>query len=490
MKRLGILLILLVSLIAPCFANELVDDYFDIAQNYLEVGDTTRALEYIDYVLMINPRCTKALQLKTRLLPQESNDDLSRAAMTISKQKNLSDLAILDIPKTDKLKIENNSDYYNKQGKQFYINEEYDSAIQSFFRAVSVDNKNYIAYNNLGMAYWMKNNLYSAEKYFKKAASISKTYPQPYINLALLYKQRGDLDKQYSYLKKALDVNPTNYWTYYLLGDYYTSIDDYPASIPYYVDAINLNSNFAPPYLALAIADFKTDKYEQSITTLKNYIEFNPNSDFAYSMLAKNYYILGDYLTAKKYIKTAIRLNPTNIYRLELAKIEYNAGQYSNALLNLQIIEPEYQYPEIYNYIGLCNLALRRYELAIINFNKAIVLDNKRAIYYYNLAQCYKQIDDKNNYVKYMNTALQVTPVLYQDYIDLSCIYYNTGKVNLAVKMLQDGIQAIPNNKPLYLALLNLYDRLDDQAGYNYIKSEIESRFNSDEKKKTFKFTK
>ena len=56
--------------------------------------------------------------------------------------------------------------------------------------------------------------------------------------------------------------------------------------------------------------------------------------------------------------------------------------------------------------------------------------------------------------------------------------------------MLQDGIQAIPNNKPLYLALLNLYDRLDDQAGYNYIKSEIESRFNSDEKKKTFKFTK
>ena len=489
MKRLGILLILIMSLLAPCYANELVDDYFDIAQNYLEVGDTTRALEYVDYVLMINPRYTKALLLKNRLLPQESNDDLSRAAMTISKQKNLSDLAILDIPKTDKLKIENNSDYYNKQGKQFYLNEEYDSAIQSFFRAVSVDNKNYIAYNNLGMAYWMKNNLDSAEKYFKKAASISKTYPQPYINLALLYKQRGDLDKQYSYLKKALDVNPTNYWTYYLLGDYYTSIGDYPSSIPYYVDAINLNSNFAPPYLALAIADFKTDKYEQSITTLKNYIEFNPNSDFAYSMLAKNYYILGDYLTAKKYMKTAIRLNPTNIYRLELAKIEYNAGQYSNALLNLQIIEPEYQYPEIYNYIGLCNLALRRYELAIINFNKAIVLDNKRAIYYYNLAQCYKQIDDKNNYVKYMNTALQVTPVVYQDYIDLSCIYYNTGKVNLAIKMLQDGINANSNSKPLYLALLNLYDRLDDQAGYNYIKSEIESRFNTDEKKKTFKFT-
>lgn len=490
MKKFGIVLIVVFSFIMPCFANELVDDYFDIANNYLESGNTTRALEYIDYVLMINPKCTKAIQLKNVLLPQESNDDLSRAAMTITKQKTLADLAILDIPKTDRFKIENNSDYYNKQGKQYYINEDYDNAIQSFFRAVSVDNQNYIAYNNLGMAYWMKNNLDSAEKYFKKAASISKTYPQPYINLALLYKQKGDLNKQYSYLTKALDVNPTNYWTYYLIGDYFTSIGDYPASIPYYIDAINLNSNFAPPYLALAIAYFKTDKYEQSITTLKNYIEFNPNSDFAYSMLAKNYYILGQYLTAKKHMKTAIQINPTSIYRFELAKIEYNAGDFSNALLNLQIIEPEYQFAEIYNYIGLCNLGLKRYELAIINFNKAIVVDNKRAIYYYNLAQCYKQLDDKNNYVKYMNTALQVTPIVYQDFIDLSCIYYNTGKVNLAIKMLQDGIVANQNSKPLYLALLNLYDRIEDQAGYNYIKSEIESRFNTDEKKKTFKLIK
>ena len=490
MKKFGILFVFIILLLLPCQANELVDDYYDIANNYLESGNTTRALEYIDYVLMINPKFSKAIQLKNRLLPQESNDDLSRAAMTLSKQRNLSDLAILDIPRTDKFKIENNSDYYNKQGKQFYLNEEYDSAIQSFFRAVSIDNRNYIAYNNLGMAYWMKNNLDSAEKYFRKAAATSKSYPQPYINLALLYKQKGDLNKQYTYLKKALDVNPTNYWTYYLLGDYYTSVENYPASIPYYIDAINLNSNFAPPYLALAIAYFKTDKYEQSITTLKNYIEFNPNSDFAYSMLAKNYYILGQYLTAKKHMKTAIKIKPTSIYRFELAKIEYNAGEFANALLNLEIIEPEYQYPEIYNYIGLCNLGLKRYELAIINFNKAIILDNKRAIYYYNLAQCYKQLDDKNNYVKYMNTALQVTPVLYQDYIDLSCIYYNTGKINLAVKMLQDGIQANPDSKPLYLALFNLYDRLDDQAGYNYIKSEIESRFNSDEKKKTIKFNK
>lgn len=484
MKNWGIILILIATLFSPVYSNELTDDYFDIAQNYLESGDSTKALEYVNYVLTLNPKYSKALELKNKLIPQETNDDLSRTADILSKQKNITDLAILDVPKSDKYKVENTSEYYNKQGKQFYLKEEYDSAIQSFFRAVSIDNKNYIAYNNLGMTYWMKSNLESAEKYFKKAASISKYYPQPYINLALIYKQKGDMDKHYSYLKKALDVNPNNYWTYYLIGDYFTSIDDYPQSIPYYINAIDINPNFAPPYLALGISYFKTDKYNQSIIALKNYLELNPTSDFAYSLMAKNYNLMGDFITAKKFMKKAFNLNPTTTYRLELAKIQFNAGEYNNALLNFQILEPEYQYAEVYNYIGLCNLMLKRYELAILNFNKAIVADNRRPIYYYNLSQTYKALDEKQKYVQYLNTALQITPVTYQDYIDLSCIYYNTSKINLAIKTLENGIETNPNSKPLYLALMNLYQRLEDNSGYNNTKNLIEAKFNSNEQKK------
>ena len=207
MKKILCLLVFIILFILPSYSDELVDDYFDIAQNYVDNGETTKALEYVNYVLMINPKYIKAIKLKDALIPQETNDDLSRTAIIMSKEKSLSDLAILDIPKSDRYKIENTSEYYNKQGKQFYLNEEYDSAIQSFFRAVSIDDKNYIAYNNLGMTYWMKNNLESAEKYFKKAAQVSKYYPQPYINLALLYKQKGDMNKHLSYLKSIHNNN-------------------------------------------------------------------------------------------------------------------------------------------------------------------------------------------------------------------------------------------------------------------------------------------
>ncbi len=490
MKKIFIMILILILYISPAFSDELSDDYFDIAKNYIELGETTKALEYVNYVLLINPKHSGAIKLKDKLIPQETNDDLSRTAIIMSRQKSLSDLAILDIPKIDKYKIENTSEYYNKQGKQFYLNEEYDSAIQSFFRAISIDNKNYIAYNNLGLTYWMKNNLDSAEKYFKKSAQISKYYPQPYINLALLYKQKGDMDKHFTYLKKALDVNPDNCWTYYLIGDYYSSINNYAASIPYYIDAIDINPTFQPPYLALGISYFKTDKYEQSIAAVKNYLELNPNSDFAYSVLAKNYYIMGDYPSAKRFMSKAFKINPSNSYRLEIAKIEFNNKEYQNALLNFQIIEPEYQYAEVYNYIGLCNLMLKRYELAVTNFNKAIVADSRRPIYYYNLAQCYEALDDKKKYVQYMNIAMQIVPITYQDYIDLSCIYYNTSKINSAIKILETGIEVNPDSKPLYMALMSLYQQINDNVNYNNIKNTIESRFNSDEQKKTFRMFK
>ena len=53
MKKLGILFILLIFFISPSYSNELTEDYFDMAQNYLQTGNTQKALEYVNYVLTL-----------------------------------------------------------------------------------------------------------------------------------------------------------------------------------------------------------------------------------------------------------------------------------------------------------------------------------------------------------------------------------------------------------------------------------------------------
>lgn len=133
---------------------------------------------------------------------------------------------------------------------------------------------------------------------------------------------------------------------------------------------------------------------------------------------------------------------------------------------------------EIFNYVGLCNYKLKNIEVAIANFNKAIELDRLRPIYYYNLAQCYKSLGDKRNYMKNVNTATKINPINYQDYIDLSYIYYDNGNAGYAINSLNDAINKYPSVKSLYLSKLKIYEAMGDNLNYNKTKDTINMRFN------------
>ena len=58
------------------------------------------------------------------------------------------------------------------------------------------------------------------------------------------------------------------------------------------------------------------------------------------------------------------------------------------------------------------------------------------------------------------------------------------------LKTLENGINTYPESKPLYMALLNLYERLGEKANYANLKNTIEMRFNTNEQKKTFQLFK
>ena len=49
------------------YADEIEEDYLDIAGNYCVVGDYSSALEYLDKILTINPNNQKVLDLKKGL---------------------------------------------------------------------------------------------------------------------------------------------------------------------------------------------------------------------------------------------------------------------------------------------------------------------------------------------------------------------------------------------------------------------------------------
>lgn len=478
--------LLVVSLVVTCLlwtntvrASELTDDYFDIATNYFNSNNLAKSLEYLDLIISIEPDNLKAKVLHDKISPPKTNPTENAKDMaTVFNAVNPGSVVITEVPQEDLSKVVYDSDYYCKKGQDFYTKRDYATAIEYFHKSIALNNKNAQAYNNLAMSYWCKGNADAAIKFFKKANMLNKVYTQPLVNLSNVYKQLQDPKKQLACLKKAVKLNPNDYLAYYWLGNYYKGQNNYTEAIKNYKEVVKINPKYSQAYLNLAICFFETEEFNYTLVALSQYQEFYPESDFAYYLMARADLAMSHYDLAKEHIQKAIQLRNNSEYEFELAKINYYLEDYLAAIDSFQELLKSGENAEYFNYVGLCNYKTKNIDVAIANFNKAIELDGLRPIYYYNLAQCYKSLGDKKNYLKYVNTATKITPVNYQDFIDLSCIYYDNGNPSYAVNSLNNAISKYPNVKSLYLAKLKLYESLSDNLHYNETKDTIEKRFN------------
>lgn len=475
------------------FATELTGDYFDIATNYYFSNNYVKALEYLNVILKLEPenvqakalieKITPSIQVETPivgvvpLIETKKTEDES-TTVPPSLVQNPENFVILPVEQANFESLSYNSDYYNIKGQEFYQKKDFDSSIEYFYKSIKLNGKNAQAYNNLAMAYWKKNNKNLAVKYFKRANFLNRKYTQPLVNLSILYGQMGDEEIQLYYLQKAIKYNNCDYQAYYLLGDYYKAREIYPKAIENLKEAIKINPKYSKSYLNIAMCFFETEEFNYALVALNEYLALNPDSDFAMYMMARTNLVQCRYDSAKNDILKAISHKDIPDYQFELAKIEYYMENYQAALDILQQLSKNTSSAEVLNYIGLCNYKLKNIDDAIANFYKAIALDGLRPIYYYNLAQCYKSTGDKKNYLKYVNMGTKITPINYQDFIDLSYIYYDNGNPNYAINTLNDAIKRYPTIKALYLSKLKIFESLNDTMSYNELKDLINERFN------------
>ncbi len=484
MKK-GIMLLSLVFVMSVCtssiFASEITDDYFDIAESYFKSNNYAKSLEYLDLILKIEPENKSAKLLRDKISPPriEIKEEINKTSEILLKADEPKNFVILNVPQADIEKMDYDTNYYNRKGQEFYQKKEYNQAVEYFYKSVKLNKRNAQAYNNLAMAYWAKNNPSLAVKYFKKAHRINRRYTQPLVNLANMYKQTGDSKKQIYYLKKAVKINPNDYLAYYWLGDYYRSSGDYTSAISSFKEVVKINPKFSQAYLSLAMCFFEKEEFNYALIVLSQYCELVPDSDFAYFLMARVNLALCHYEEAKLWMEKAIAICDNGEYQFELAKINYYLGFYNDSIKALEsLLRTGAATAEIFNYMGLSNYKLKNSDAAVANFERAISIDPLRPIYYYNLAQCYKSIGDKKNYVKNVNTATKINPVNFQDFIDLSYIYFDNGNPSYAINSLNSAIAKYPTVKSLYLSKLKIYEALGDNLHYNEVKNTIETRFN------------
>lgn len=262
------------------YANEIEDDYLDIAANYCVIGKYDSAMEYLDKILKINPSNKHAIDL----------------------QKGLSHVIAQDK--------------------------------KSFVENVS-----------------------------------------PSIKIAMEYQRIGNEQEELNYLIKATEEKNA-YLAYYFLGNFYRGKNDYKKALNAYNSSVSLRADFAPVYLANAIVLYQIGQFDSAINPIDKYLTFNPSDDLVYAVKSRIEFALGMLKESKEDILKAISINNCPEYQFDKAKILYKEGSYKESKELFKSLLNDIQTSKIYEYMGLCDYALKDYKSALTDFDRAILLSD------------------------------------------------------------------------------------------------------------------
>jgi tetratricopeptide (TPR) repeat protein len=259
---------------------------------------------------------------------------------------------------------------FSKQGVKFFNESKYDSAIESFEKAISVTPENYEYYNYLVKSY-IRLGMVSQEPDKKKK----------YLSDALMYAVKAD------------NLHPDSSNVLTNLGHAYAALGGYTESIEQYERALHINNDFSKinrnygkwqldnsimdAYIGLAYACGSTGDYNKAIEIYRKAAATDSNNPYVYFNLGRTNYYTGQYEESVKYLEKAVSLKGND--------------------------------PGIYNDLGKAYAQTGKDEQAIEAFEEAIKLNPDYADPYYNLAILYKVLKKTDKSEEMMKRARELS---------------------------------------------------------------------------------
>ena len=197
----------------------------------------------------------------------------------------------------------------------------------------------------------------------------------PHVKQAHEYKRVGAIKKEFSSLIDGTESNNA-YLAYYYLGNFHRDNNDFLRAIDTYNAALAVKPDFAQAYLAAALTLYDVKRYQSVIEPIDKYLTFNPKDDLAYAVKSRAEFELGMLDEAKKDNDKAIELNNCPEYQFDRAKLLYKSEKYQEAKDIFSELLPDIQTSKTYEYMGLCDFAMKNYMSALMNIDKALILSD------------------------------------------------------------------------------------------------------------------
>lgn len=231
---------------------------------------------------------------------------------------------------------------------------DYNTAIEYFHKALTLDENNFDILFNLSISYKMNKNIEQAIVYALKAYDIKFDDCNNLINLAGLYSLKNEIEPEFFYLSKAafLTNNPDFFYRCGLLANKANNTD---LAIEFFQKVLEIDANRTDAMTQIAIIYVDYDK-QVAIEMFKELLKNNPTNEFYLFNLAYLHDELELFKDSLKYSQKLVELYPNDYTNYSMLSLAYS----TNNMLNEAV---EY--------------AKKAYEIDPTNINNAVAYVNR-----------------------------------------------------------------------------------------------------------------
>jgi serine/threonine-protein kinase len=335
-------------------------------------------------------------------------------------------------------------DYY-LQGRGYLQNydreENLDSAVQVFERALAIDPGYALAYAGLGDAYWKKYRSNKEPSWIEKsraacqqASRLDSKLSSAHACLGTLSAGTGNYQEAAREFERAVETEPTNDDAFRGLAGAYERLGKPEEAENTYRRAIELRPHYWAGYNWLGAFYYRHVRFREAAEMFNQVVALAPDSFLGYSNLGATYVEQARYADAIRILEQSIAIRPSD-----------------------------------YGYTNLGNayFFLRRYEEADQAYQQAIKLSEKDSLLWWNLGDGYYWTPGKRSqsvaaYRQGITTAeeeLRVNPKNSYSYGVLAICHAMLGEKKLALDALGSGLQLSPADPFLLFQAALVYNQ-------------------------------
>ncbi len=312
------------------------------------------------------------------------------------------------------LSFAQNSDsaqHYLKIGLQESEAKHYAIAGKNFDKAIQFNPGLVEAYLENGKANLEMSRIYEANQNFAKAYELQPSNNEVIRQLAYLSFNNRQFQKAIDLVKKCSNCEDADR----ILGMSYYHTEDYGKALSFLQKATTKNDKDAEATYTLGRTYLELENEKNAIPQFQKAVALNPSKNSWAYELGLIYYNQNDYKNSLKYFNTAVEngYNKTSDFYENFGFAQLYAGETENGIKTLtQILERKPNNKELLNNIANAMYETKRYDDALVYFQKLLELNPKDAPSLFMAGMTFQKIGQKEKGQKICDAAIEMDPSL------------------------------------------------------------------------------